>query len=125
MTYWQRWMRHPETAWLHKATFQVHMWSAIGIGLYVLMVSVTGSVLVYRNELYRAAIPDPIVVAESGPLLTDDELKAAAARAYPGYTIDSVRRSRNPSEAVSIALARGTDVQGRLFNPYTGQALGD
>ena len=46
-------MWQPQTAWLRKATFQVHMWSAIGIGLYVLTISVTGSVLVYRNELYR------------------------------------------------------------------------
>ena len=125
MTYWQRWMWQPQTAWLRKATFQVHMWCAIGVGLYVFMVSVTGSVLVYRNELYRAATPAPLIAAESGPLLTDDELKAAAARAYPGYTVGSISRSSNPSEAVTIPLARSTDVHGRLFNPYTGQDLGD
>jgi uncharacterized iron-regulated membrane protein len=125
MTYWQRWIWQPQTAWLRKVIFQVHMWSAIGVGLYVLTVSVTGSVLVYRNELYRAATRDPIIVAESGPLLTDDELKAAATRAYPGYTIGSISRPRNPSEAVSIPLARSTDVRDRVFNPYTGQDLGD
>jgi hypothetical protein len=38
MTYWQRWRRKPETAWLRKATFQVHLWSGIGLGLYVLLV---------------------------------------------------------------------------------------
>ena len=125
MTYWQRWMGQPQTTWLRKAIFQVHMWSAIGVGLYVLMVSVTGSVLVYRNELFRAATPDPIIVAPSGPLLTDDELKAAATRAYPGYTTGSVSRPPNPSRAVSIPIARGTDVRERLFNPYTGRDLGD
>ncbi len=61
MTNWQRWIRQPQTTWLRKATFQVHLWSGIAIGLYVLLVSVTGSVLVYRNELYRAATRDPIV----------------------------------------------------------------
>jgi uncharacterized iron-regulated membrane protein len=35
----------------------VHLWSGIGVGLYVLFVSVTGSVLVYRNEMYVAALP--------------------------------------------------------------------
>ena len=34
----------------------------IGLGLYVLLISVTGSILVYRNELYRAATPDPVIV---------------------------------------------------------------
>jgi uncharacterized iron-regulated membrane protein len=44
--------------WLRRALFQVHLWSGIGVGLYVLMISVTGSVLVYRNELlFRATTP--------------------------------------------------------------------
>ena len=77
MTYWQRWMLQPQAVWLRKATFQVHLWSGIGIGLYVLLVSVTGSVLVYRNELYRAATPDPIVVIEQGARLTDEQLRGA------------------------------------------------
>ncbi len=37
--------------------FQVHLWSGIALGLYVLLMSTTGSVLVYSNELYRAATP--------------------------------------------------------------------
>jgi uncharacterized iron-regulated membrane protein len=55
VTMWKRWVRHPQRIWLRRALFQVHLWSGIGIGLYVLMISVTGSVLVYRNELYVAA----------------------------------------------------------------------
>ena len=65
MTHWQRWMSHPQTVWLRRATFQLHMWSGIGVGLYVLVVSVTGSIVVYRNELYTAATRDPIVVTPS------------------------------------------------------------
>jgi len=125
MTYWQRWMRQPNTTWLRKATFQIHLWSGIGIGLYVLLVSLTGSILVYRNELYRAATREPVMVAESGPRLTDEQLKAAATRAYPGYTVFSVGRVRNPKEAVDIALRNRAGLKNRLFNPYTGADLGD
>ncbi len=66
MTYWQRWIWQPQTAWLRKTIFQLHLWSGIGFGLYVLMASVTGSILVYSNELYRAATRDPVVVTASG-----------------------------------------------------------
>ena len=125
MTYWERCVRQPQTVWLRKAIFQLHLWSGIGIGLYVLLISVTGSVLVYRNELYRAATRDPITVAESGPLLTDDQLKAAATRAYPGYSVLSIGRMRNPDQAVSISLRGGGGLRNRLFNPYTGADLGD
>ena len=67
-------MRQPQKLWLRRALFQVHLWSGIALGLYVLMMSVTGSVLVYRNELYRAATPPPIISTGSGPRLTDQQL---------------------------------------------------
>ena len=57
VTYWQRWVRQPADDLAAQSHFQIHMWSGIAIGLYVLLVSVTGSVLVYRNELYRATMP--------------------------------------------------------------------
>jgi uncharacterized iron-regulated membrane protein len=125
MTYWQRWKSQPQTVWLRKATFQLHLWSGIGIGLYVLLISVTGSVLVYRNEMYRAATRDPIMVTGSGARLTDEQLKLAAKHAYPGYTILSVGRVQKPNQAVSISLKRSADLKSRLFNPYTGADLGD
>ena len=46
---------------MRRALFQIHLWSGIAVGLYVLMISVTGSVVVYSNELYRAATPAPII----------------------------------------------------------------
>src|SRR6476646_8273353 len=104
MTYWQRWISRPQTVWLRRATFQLHLWSGIGIGLYVLLISVTGSVLVYRNELYRAATPEPIVVAAVGARLSDEQLQGAATRAYPGYTVRLLIRAKNLDQAVSISL---------------------
>jgi len=124
MTLWQRWIRQPQTVWLRKVIFQVHMWSGIGVGLYVVLVSVTGSVLVWRNELAVAATHDPIIVTGSGPRLTDQQLREAATRAYPGYSV-IINRARNPDQAVDISLESSTDRQVRLFDPYTGHDLGD
>ena len=30
---WQRWIRQPQSFWLRRAIFQVHLWSGLGIGL--------------------------------------------------------------------------------------------
>src|ERR1700691_2219125 len=135
MTYWQRWIWQPRTVWLRKAAFQLHLWSGIGLGLYVLLISVTGSILVYRNELYRVATPDPIVVAASGPRLTDEQLRKTATRLYPGYRALNISQPPNPAEAVSISLKASADQikaahlkssqKNRLFNPYTGADLGN
>jgi uncharacterized iron-regulated membrane protein len=53
MAAWQRWLQHPEHFWVHKALFQIHLWLGAGVGLYVVVMSLTGSVIVYRNELSR------------------------------------------------------------------------
>jgi uncharacterized iron-regulated membrane protein len=125
MTYWQRWVRQPQTVWLRKAIFQVHMWSGIGIGVYVFLVSVTGSILVFRNELYVAATREPIIVAATGPRLSEEALGHAAMRAHPGYTVDRISRMRDPNQAVSISLTGPGGLKNRLFDPYTGKDLGD
>ena len=121
-------MRQPQKLWLRKALFQVHLWSGILVGIYILMMSVTGSAVVYSNELYRVATPDPIVSKGTGPRLTDGQLGDAALRLYPGYRIVRLGRSRNPDEAVDVWMGRGKradDVKRRLFDPRTGVDLGE
>ena len=83
-TAWQRWVRRPQKVWLRKAVFQIHLWSGIGLGLYIFFISVTGSVLVYRNELYVAADPDRIWLVETLMELHDDLLAGPTGRKVNG-----------------------------------------
>jgi uncharacterized iron-regulated membrane protein len=122
---WQRWLRQPQRIWLRRALFQAHLWTGLVLGLYVFMISVTGSVLVYRNELFRAATPEPRISTASGPQLTDRQLKAAVARLYPDYVIVNLGRPLNPDQAVDVRLRRGTEIRHRLIDPKTGSDLGD
>ena len=126
MSVWQRWLRQPQRVWLRRAAFQIHLWSGIAIGLYIVMLSITGSALVYRNELDRYfATPRPRFDPKA-TRLTTEQLRAAAARRYPGYTItrvgDQISR-RNPT--IEIWAERGSEKRERLFDPYTGEDLGD
>jgi uncharacterized iron-regulated membrane protein len=123
---WQQWVRQPQRVWLRRALFQVHLWTGIALGLYVVMLSITGSALVYRNEMDRFfATPKPVFDAKA-KRLSSDELRAIAEKLYPGYTItrvgDRISR-RNPT--IEIWAEKGADKKERLFNPYTGADLGD
>jgi PepSY-associated TM region len=100
LTLWQRWVRQPQSIWLRRALFQMHLWSGIAIGLYILMITVTGSVLVYSNELYRAATLPPIISKGSGPRLTEGQLREAATRLYPGYRVVNIGRALDLDQAV-------------------------
>jgi uncharacterized iron-regulated membrane protein len=126
MEIWHRWVRQPQRVWLRRAAFQIHLWIGLAIGLYIVMLSITGSALVYRNELDRyLATPRPEFDPDA-PRLTTEQLRAAAEKAYPGYTITSVGEQisrRNPT--ISVTAERGTEKKDRLFDPYTGADLGD
>lgn len=50
---WQQWLQHPERIWLRNVLFQAHFWVGAAIGLYISVMSISGSVIVYRNELSR------------------------------------------------------------------------
>ena len=125
MSIWQGWVRQPQNIWLRRALFQVHLWSGIAVGLYILTVSVTGSVVVYSNELYRAATPKPVISKGPGPQLTDEQLKQAALKVYPGYQVAKITRSKNQDQAVDVWVRRGDEVKYRLFDPRTGRDLGN
>lgn len=53
LTAWQQWLQHPEQFWVRKVSFQIHLWVGAGVGLYVGLMSVTGSIIVFRDDLSR------------------------------------------------------------------------
>ena len=117
-------MQRPQKIWVRRALFQIHLWSGIALGLYILMISVTGSVLVYLNELYRALTPPPIISQGSGLRLTDPQLAEAARRLYPDYRVERILHPLNPDQAADVWLTRGTATRKRLFDVRTGADMG-
>src|SRR5687768_13897133 len=115
---WTKWVRQPQTLWVRRALFQVHLWTGLAAGLYIVMLSVTGSALVYRNELDRYFATKRPVYDATAKRLTADELRAAAEKAYPGWNItrvgDRITR-RNPT--IEIWAERQGEKKERLFNP--------
>ncbi len=125
MSFWNTWLRRPQNLWVRKAIFQVHLWAGIALGLYIVVISVSGSAVVYRRELVQALSPKPVLVERTGPRWSPEELKLAAQRAHAGFEITEVYERDNPDQAVEVSLRRGSTQLERLFNPYTGADLGD
>jgi uncharacterized iron-regulated membrane protein len=123
--FWYRWVHQPQKIWLRRVLFQVHLWSGIAVALYIFVISVTGSILVYRNELDRAATRAPVISRGPGPPLTDDQIREAATRAYPGYRVLRLGRPLDPDQAVDLWLGRGDAVKKRMFDARSGRDLGN
>jgi uncharacterized iron-regulated membrane protein len=125
MTAWQRWVHRPQRLWIRRAVFQVHLWVGLGIGLYIVAISVSGSALVYLPEVTKNDSRRIVTVRASGPRMSLDELAEHAQRVYPAYEVDNLRESQAPDEPDEIVLERGHKRIDRLFDPYTGADLGD
>lgn len=102
---------------------RLHRWIGIVLFAYVAMICLTGSVLVYRPELYRHFEPQPLIVEMGAQPLSDDDLRRHAARAFPDERPAEIWRGQRPDHAVEIALDSGHETRGHLFDPYTGAAL--
>jgi len=83
MSAWQKWKKRPQTVWLRKALFQVHLWTGIGLGFYVLLMSVSGSAVVFRRELTRSLALEPRVAVGPAARMDEDALKRIAKRGVP------------------------------------------
>jgi uncharacterized iron-regulated membrane protein len=119
------WSR-PQNIWARRALFQIHLWSGIAVGIYLLVSSVSGSLLVFRIELHNMFNHPQAPVTIAGERMTDDQLKQAAMRFFPGYSVSHVWPQKDPKLAVEIWLERD-GVPGslhRIFDPYTGKYLG-
>ena len=126
MSLLKQWFLQPRQVWLRRAVFQVHLWIGLTLGLYIVMLSVSGSVLVYRRELVDMLdTPTPEFQPER-PTLSEAEIKRAAEIAHPDFQVTQVgTRVTERLPAMSVRLESGDTMIVRLFNPYTGEDLGD
>jgi uncharacterized iron-regulated membrane protein len=126
MTFLSRLLRQPKKLLIRKIAFQIHLWIGIAIGLYIVVLSVTGSALVFRREMDRAFAPDRPVRDPARQTMSVEDLTAAAQRAYPDHTIQRVGdiQRRTPVIQVDFTSPDGETVE-REFNAYTGEDIGD
>ena len=110
---------------VRRALFQIHLWCGLIAGLYILVISITGSVLVYRNELRARYDPKPRAVEVAGERLSAEALITAARTAFPGWTASVDFVPEEASHAVTLLLERGSSNRLIFFDPYTGEALGN
>src|SRR5262249_45743495 len=78
--------RNPQRVWVRRVLFQIHLWTGIGLGLYVFVISATGSAIVFRREITRLAWSPPTVVP-NGPLMNVEAISAVAKKKYPRFDV--------------------------------------
>lgn len=121
-----RWLDWPQRQPLRRALFQVHLWLGILLGIYIVVISVSGSAVVFRREISQTFIAQ-FVPSTQGERLQGDELAAALSRVYQeaGYNVVRFSEPNRPRRPVSVLVERDGVEHGRLFDPFAIEDLGE
>lgn len=126
MNVWQRWTQAPQTLGFRRFLFQLHLWTGIGFGLYVLAISLSGSAILLKSPFYTAFEPkflDPLPPPGAVPL-EGDALTARMAEVYAGYEIGFTSPPFEPDRAFYVVLNRNGEYFPHYFNHFTGEDIG-
>src|SRR5690349_2437574 len=86
----QRFLHRPQTLFVRRAIFQVHLWMGITAALYMAVIGITGSVLVFRPELDSLRFPERWRQSRTAPPTNAGAVIARLRQAYPTRTIVSL-----------------------------------
>lgn len=125
MSGWRKALERPQNLWLRKALFQVHLWVGIGIGLYILLIGITGSILVFREEMQHA-MESPRLDPSSTQGEPADILAVAGRMraAFPDRTLTSIGNPVADRNTIRAYLRKGETYLAVDAHPVTGAILG-
>lgn len=110
--------RRPPRGWLAR----IHTWLALVLGVYIVMLSVTGSAIVFRREANQWLVPRAVTV--QGTKLSGDALRSAVVATYTEHTVLEVREPQRADRPVFVGLERGGERDDHYFDPYAATDLG-
>jgi uncharacterized iron-regulated membrane protein len=61
----RNWIDRPAQIWLRRAVFQVHLWVGVAVAAWLLLMSATGSVLVFHDQLAHETVVTTRVLDDS------------------------------------------------------------
>lgn len=119
-------LNEPRRVWWRKALFQVHLWLGIALGLYYVLVGLTGSIIVYKKEMERAMIPALVRVepgSQRGSLTAMiDKVKSA----YPQASLSNIYTYWEPGDTWSFRMQSKTEGRIQVYvDPYRLEVVGE
>lgn len=103
MSFWNRWTQQPQDLFFRRTLFQIHLWTGLAVGVYLVVICVTGSILVYRNELYEFFTPPP-----GAPLPAGFRMTAWLLRLHDTLLFGDTGRRINGVGAIAVLLLSAT-----------------
>jgi uncharacterized iron-regulated membrane protein len=110
---------------MKRVLFQVHRWLGVLIGLYVVVVCVSGAALVFRIDLQRALDPRLFTPSAAGPLADPVAVMESVSRGYPQYGLSGVEAPTTRRPVYLAYVTKGAEFRTVLIDPVSAVVLGD
>jgi uncharacterized iron-regulated membrane protein len=106
-------IHHPRRLFLRKALFQIHLWAGILLSLYLIVVAITGSILVFEDELTATTLPNGLHAYIPTQTAAIPQVVQAFKTTHPGATIEDLTL---PTPTIPAFQLRATDTRHHQFN---------
>ena len=115
----------PQSVFLRRALFQVHLWLGVMTGLYIFTVCVTGAALVFRIDMQRALHPELFTPSAAGPAADPVAIMERVTKAYPNERLSGIEAPSTERSTYLAYTSSGDDFRALLFDPVTASMLGE
>ena len=119
----QRYFRRPQTLFLRRAIFQIHLWVGLIVALYMAIIGMTGSVLVFRQEIDARALPRHWRELRTTSPANAGTVIARLNAVYPDLRMISLM-APTPFNPTFVATLLGRGRISVACDPTTGEVLG-
>lgn len=113
---------------MRRFLLNLHLWAGLVGGVFLILSGITGSLMVFENEIDRALNPKLTWVTSGENHLTLTEMKSRLEEKYPGRAVAGFLIPPRSDIAWGAALQSKTPGSGApldvTFNPFTGDVLG-
>lgn len=122
MSFFDKLIHQPRKLWLRRALFQIHLWAGGLLSLYIVIIAITGSVLVFRSELTLALLPKTLSRSAPGGVVPMSAVLERFRIAYPGATLETIQI---PSPQLPVFLLFAKDKRQHAFTLLADQVTAD
>ncbi|MBW4638373.1 MAG: PepSY domain-containing protein [Gloeocapsa sp. UFS-A4-WI-NPMV-4B04] len=107
---------------LRQLAFTLHRYIGVMLGLLLVLIGLTGSLLVFGNEIDRFLNPQLLQVTPQGQRVSIESVLKTAQQTYPDQKPEHFVIPDEPNEVYTMVV--GGHSSGIYANPYTGKLLG-
>jgi uncharacterized iron-regulated membrane protein len=111
---------------MRQILYRIHLWLGVGIGLYFVILGLTGTLLVFGRELDRRLSADSPKVTPLGRRQPASAIVASFEKTHPGAHATAVTYPKEPDDAFLIKIGPTRPAQIQVYlDPHTADVIGE